>query len=90
MEDRLWTEANFGELKTYFLERPDTGSGMFQAKLRIQFEPVPLEARCLWAEMTWLYYLIVIDVTPITELDRIRTVWEWSGESLSEEILLWN
>ena len=84
-DERLWTEANFGELKTYFLERPDTGTGTFEEKLRIQLEPVPPEARRLWAEMTWLYYLIVINVTRITKLDRIRTVWEWSGETLPED-----
>ena len=81
----LWTEANFGELKTYFLERPDTGTGTFEAKLRIQLEPVSPETRRLWAEMTWLYYLIVVNVTRITKLDRIRTVWEWSGEVLPED-----
>ena len=85
VEERLWTEANFGELKTYFLERPDTGTGSFEDKLRIQLEPVPPEARRLWAEMTWLYYLIVIKVTRTTKLDRIRTVWEWSGETLPED-----
>ena len=84
-DERLWTEANFGELKTYFLERPDTGTGTFEEKLRIQLEPVPPEARRLWAEMTWLYYLIVINVTRITKLDRIRTVWEWSGGTLPED-----
>ena len=84
-EERLWAEANFRELKTYFLERPDTGSGSFEEKLRIQLEPAHPEARRLWAEITWVYYLIVISVTRITKLDRIRTAWEWSGEALPEE-----
>ena len=83
--ERLWTQANFGELRTYFQEHRDTGTGTFEAKLRIQLEPAPPEARRLWAEMTWLYYLIVINVTRITKLDRIRTVWEWSGEALPED-----
>ena len=83
--ERLWAEANFRELKTYFLERPDTGSGSFEEKLRIQLEPAHPEARRLWAEITWVYYLIVISVTRITKLDRIRTAWEWSGEALPEE-----
>ena len=84
-EERLWAKANFRELKTYFLERPDTGSGSFEEKLRIQLEPAHPEARRLWAEITWVYYLIVISVTRITKLDRIRTAWEWSGEALPEE-----
>ena len=83
--ERLWTQANFGELRTYFQEHRDTGTGTFEAKLRIQLEPAPPEARRLWAELTWLYYLIVINVTRITKLDRIRTVWEWSGEALPED-----
>lgn len=40
-DERLWTGANFGKLKTNFLEPPETGTGPLEAKLRIQLEPAP-------------------------------------------------
>ena len=36
-------------------------------------------------KMTWVYLLISTSVRRITKLDRIRTVWEWSGEVLPED-----
>ena len=83
-EERLWTRERFGQLNTYYVERPDEGSDSFEEKLRRQLEPAPPEAKRLWAEMTWAYYLIVSNVTQAKKLDRIRTVWEWSGETLPE------
>ena len=82
---QLWTREYFEELQTCFVERPDEGSDSFDDKLRRQLQPVSPEARRLWAEMTWVYYLIVKSVTRIKKLDRIRTVWEWSGAPLPEE-----
>ena len=84
-EERLWTREIFGELQRYFVERPDEGSGSFEEKLRIQLEPAPPEAKRLWAEMAWVYYLIVNSVRRVTKLDRIRTVWGWSGALLPED-----
>ena len=84
-EEQLWTREYFGELQTYFVERPDEGSDSFAEKLRHQLDPAPPEAKRLWAEMTWVYYLIASSVKRVTKLDRIRTVWEWSGETLPED-----
>ena len=86
-EERLWTREYFGELQTYFVERPDEGSDSFEEKLQRQLEHAPPEAKRLWAEMTWLYYLIVVSssVKRVTKVDRIRTVWEWSGATLPED-----
>ena len=84
-EERLWRRENFRQLQTYFIERPDAGSGSFEEKLRRQLEPAPPEAKRLWAEMAWMYYLIVSSVRRVKKLDRIRTVWEWSGAELPED-----
>ncbi len=84
-EERLWTREYFGALQTYFVERPDAGSDSFEEKLRRQLEPAPPEAKRLWTEMTWMYYLIVSSVKRIKKLDRIRTVWKWSGAALPED-----
>ena len=83
-EEQLWQRENFQELRTYYVERPDEGSGSFEEKLQRQLEPAPPEVRRLWAEITWAYYLIVSSVTRVKKLDRIRTVWESSGAPLPE------
>lgn len=84
-EESLWRIENFRELQTYYVERPDEGSGSFEEKLQRQLEPATPEARRLWAEISWVYYLIVNSVTRVRKLDRIRTVWESSGAPLPED-----
>ena len=84
-DERLWTQEYFRQLHTHFVERPDKGTGSFEEKLRRQLEPAPPEAKRLWAEMTWLFLLIVRGVKGVTKLDRIRTVWESSGAALPED-----
>ena len=86
-DEELWTGEHFGALRTYFVERPDEGKRSFEEKLRTQLEPAPPEAKRLWAEITWLYYLIVSSeqVTRKKKLDRIRMVWEWSQMPLPED-----
>ena len=83
--ERLWNGANFHSLKAYFVDRPDESGDSFDEKLKRQLESAPPESQRLWAEMTWLYYLIVVNVKRVTKLDRIRTVWEWSGEPFPED-----
>ena len=84
-DERLWTRECFEQLRTHFVERPDTGSDSFDEKLRRQLEPAPPEAKRLWAEITWLYFLIVNGVKGVTKLDKIKTVWESSGAALPED-----
>ena len=84
-EERLWTREHFEELKTHFVERPDEGSRSFEEKLRDQLEDAPPEAKRLWAEITWVYWLIDTSVQGVTKLDKIRMVWEWSGARLPED-----
>ena len=81
----LWTADYFAELQRYFVDRPDEGSRSFEEKLRDQLEPASPQARRLWAEITWLYYLLVISVRPATKLDRIRRVYQWSGTEFRED-----
>lgn len=84
-EERLWTREHFEELKTHFVERPDEGSRSFEEKLRDQLEDATPQAKRLWAEITWVYWLMVESVKGVTKLDRIRKVWEWSGMALPDE-----
>lgn len=85
-DEQLWIADRFRPLRTYFVERPDEGSGSFVEKLVRQLEPAPPETRRLAAEVTWLYYLIVHSsaVSPARKLDRIRTIWGQSGVHLPD------
>ena len=83
-DERLWTEQNFEQLRVHFVENPDEGSDPFYEKLRRQLDPAPPEAKRLWSEMTWVFYLIVRNVTPETKRDQMARVWEWSGARLPE------
>ena len=82
-KETLWTSAYFAELHRHFVERPVEGDSSFEEKLRDQLEPASPQAKRLWAEITWVYYLLVISVKPITKLDRIRRVYQWSEMELS-------
>ena len=83
--EQLWSIECCGELHKYFVDRPDEGRGSFEEKLERQLEPAPPQAKRLWAEITWVYYLIVASVKRATKLDRITKVWELSGEKLPED-----
>ena len=83
-DERLWTGQNFEQLRIHFVERADEGSDSFYEKLRRQLDPSPPEAKRLWSEMTWAFYLIVRNVSPETKRDQIARVWEWSGTRLPE------
>ena len=84
-DERLWTREYFKELKTHFVERPDQGSRSFEEKLRDQLADASPQAKQLWAEITWVYWLIAASVKGVTKLDRIRTIWERSGAVLPDE-----
>jgi len=82
----LWTRENFEELRRLYVEHLDDTSGdSFRTKLERQLRPGSAEVKCLWAEMTWLYYLIAVRraMAPGTKFQRVREVWGWSGEDLA-------
>ena len=83
--EQLWTRECFEQLHTHLAEHPGEGTGSSEEKLRRQLEPATPQAKRLWAEITWVYYLIVSHVKRVTKLDRIRASWEWSGETLPED-----
>ena len=84
-EDRLWMRGLFEKLHDHVVDHPDEGTDSFLVKLRRQLSATPPEANRLWAEMSWIFYLILTNVKRTTKLDRIRTVWNWSGEDLNED-----
>ena len=86
-ERPLWTRSIFDELRTLYVENlDDESSDSFLEKLRRQLEPGSPDAKCLWAEMMWIYLLIVGSgaMAPGTKRTRIREIWEWSEQSFPE------
>lgn len=92
-----WTRERFDELNRLFVLAPDTRSGSgFLTKLETQLEPASADSVCLFAEMTWVYRLVLMQdsMKSTTKRSHIASVWGWSNrhlpethELLSEEVL---
>ena len=97
-ERTLWTRERFEELQRLFVETLDDqpADGSFIDKLKDQLAPGTPDAQCLWAEMAWVYWLIVDPeaMGAETKRARIRRIWGWSRrdfpgdhELLRDEVL---
>ena len=83
-EKSLWTAENVGYLVRYYAENLDEGEGGFFERLGTQLARAPGSAKQLAAEMSWVIYLFLSSMHSGTKRQRIRQVWEWSGESLPD------
>ncbi len=87
----LWTRSNFQELQIAYVENLDNqSSGSFMEKLGHQLKLASPDAKCLWAEMTWMYRLIQGSWSPQTKRKQIATIWNWSGRVFPEDHELLN
>ncbi len=82
--EKLWIRERFEELDRFFVQRPDTGEGGFEEKLKVQLDPASPAAKRLFSEMIWIYHL-VSNLNADTKLRKIREVYEWSGQSLPKD-----
>lgn len=83
----LWTRPNFEELRRLFVDRPEEDSGpSFLEKLEKQLAPGSPDAKCLWAEMTWVYLLIANRQSrkPANKRQLIVDIWDWSGRAFRD------
>ncbi len=82
----LWTRENFEELRRSYLDRPAVGPESLPWKLEQPLGPGSKGIAYLWAEIDWLYRLIVSPtaVGPEKKRESIRRIWQWSGENLPE------
>ena len=86
-ERALWTRSNFDELRTLYVENlEDESAASFLTKLERQLRPGSPDAKCLWAEMMWVYLLIVrpSGMAPGTKRSGMAEIWEWSGQRFPE------
>ncbi len=86
-DEALWTRENVQALVEHYANNLDAGEGTFFSKFESQMMSGPPESRKLAAEMLWVMYLIMAPSTMGggSKRKQIRQVWEWSGDSLSED-----
>ncbi len=89
-DQALWTADNFAELRTHFVDNPILGDQKFYEKLALQLEGARPEVSKLAAEALWLLLMFVGDsyFGAATKTDRIREVWELSGDQLPQTATL--
>ena len=83
----LWNRSNFDELQALFVENlDDLSSDSFVVKLERQLASGSSDAKCLWAEMTWVYRLIQLpqSMGPAKKRGRISEIWKWSKRDFPE------
>ena len=84
-ERSLWTREGFDELRELepYVARTKDGwpVGTYLSQLEHKLKPGSPDASCLWAEMTWVYYLIQhsSSMRATTKRRRICEIWKWSG-----------
>jgi len=71
---QVWTVENLDELKRRFVDRPDSGTDDFFAKLDQQLADVSLGAIQLFAELFILNLLPLFDYRGATKIERIERV----------------
>ena len=81
----LWTVSNFKQLEDKDVNLTALGSGSEEENSLNQDVSTSAEVLCLWSEITWLYYLIVLSVSQKRKLDRIRTIWRKSGTEFPDD-----
>ena len=84
----LWKLEHFKALDKYFINQLDEGDGTFFEKLAGQLAPTDPEVKQLTAEILWVMLLCPSNISSKTKADGIRTIWNWSGESLPEDLPL--
>ncbi len=79
----IWTPELLGELRTRFLDHPDTGEGYFIGKLEQQLAGSPPEVYQLMGEVLYVHYLILA-VTIETKRRNIEgNVLKWSPKPVT-------
>ena len=84
----LWTRSNFRELQAVYVDKlDDLSSDSFVVKLERQLKLASPDAKCLWAEMTWVYRLIQRpqSMGPANKRGRIGEIWKWSERDFPED-----
>ena len=81
---RLWTLDQLAELEGDFVKNPLVGRERFLDKLHQQIGGSSPWAIQTAAEMLWVLMIFPHTYSYENKLNRIRTIWEWSGDTLPD------
>jgi len=82
----LWTPEYVEEVRKAFVDHPDSGSDSFWYKLKNQIKDASPSAKQLMAEMLWALLVFPVNINAETKRDKLREVWSYSGQVLSENL----
>lgn len=74
----VWSDANIGDLKRYFVDNPDEGEGSFIEKLERQLQEANPGVKQLASEMTWFMLLCPSNIGAENKRDTVRFIWSWA------------
>ena len=82
--EKIWSIRNFEVLNKNIIQNPREGKENFENKLEDQLKSTRPEVKQLAAEMHWFLLLCPSNISESSKTKRIKKIWGWSGESLSE------
>ena len=78
----IWSSYWLGELREDLLDHPDAQSGDFRHNIQQILDGQPAETYQLIAEVLYVHYLIVADVSRERKEYRINEILQWSGQDI--------
>lgn len=78
----IWSSHWLGELHEGLLNHPDAQSGDFRHNIQQILDGRPAEIYQLIAEVLYVHYLIVADVSRERKEYRINEILQWSGQNI--------
>jgi 5-methylcytosine-specific restriction protein B len=86
LDDRsLWNVPLIEELRSAFVDHPDTGDDDFMTKLQGQMQAASPAGRQLMAEMMWVLLLFPSNIGAEKKRQHVQAIWSWSEETLSAD-----
>lgn len=82
--DSVWNRDNLQQLVSFFVNTPDESNLDFVEKLKSQLAPASAGAKKLAAEILYVMLLCPSNTYAARKREVIKTIWDWSGESLDE------
>lgn len=81
---KVWSKENVQQLVIFFVNSPDESDLNFIEKLKNQLFNANPEAKKLAAEILYVMLLCQSNTYAARKRAVVKTIWDWSGESLDE------
>ena len=76
------TSRDDEELRSAFVDHPDSRDDDFMTKLHGQMKSASLAGRLLMAEMMWVLLLFPSNIGAENKRQHVQEIWSWSEETL--------